>query len=110
MRQMRAFPRKVAMDTYAGRPAAQWPKSSDRHPASEALQPLAYPPFCMRTMAWHGSGSGVQIGQSGAARPGAGRCKIGRGELGDDARAVEPDVLAAHEPVAELPRRGASET
>jgi hypothetical protein len=34
-RQMRAFPRKVAMDTFAGRPTAQWSNSRDRHPASE---------------------------------------------------------------------------
>ena len=41
-----AFQRKVAMDTYAGRPPAQWSKPRDRRPASEALLPLTYPPFC----------------------------------------------------------------
>jgi hypothetical protein len=42
---MRAFQRKVAMDTYAGRPTAQWANPRDRRPASEALLPRADPPF-----------------------------------------------------------------
>jgi hypothetical protein len=45
MRQMRAFQRKVTMDTYAGRPTAQWSNPRDRRPTSEALLPLTYPPF-----------------------------------------------------------------
>jgi hypothetical protein len=37
MRQERAFPRRVAIDTYAGRPTAQGSNSRDRHPAREDL-------------------------------------------------------------------------
>jgi len=45
---MRAFQRKVAMDTYAGRPTVPWSNPRIAAQRAEAFLPLTYPPFSPR--------------------------------------------------------------